>query len=170
MSKRSALQLAAEVLTVVWLGTMAGFFFAFAVDVAPAMTHLDGPGYISTQQWINKVVRSATFGAFYFGSALLPFVAVGAAAWAGERGRALAWLAIGALYFGAVFWLTRSINIPINNDLATWQPALPPPNWVDVRDRWNDANLTRTLAAMASFAGAVVLLATGNARGADAAR
>lgn len=160
MSKHSVLQLAIEVLTVVWLGTMSGFFFAFAVDVAPAMTHLDGPGYITTQQWINKVVRSATFGAFYFGSALLPFVAVAGAAWAGERSRALAWLLIAALYFGAVFWLTRSINIPINNDLATWQPALPPPNWAQIRDRWNDANLTRTLAAMASFAGAVVLLAT----------
>jgi uncharacterized membrane protein len=67
MSKRSALQLAAEVLTVILLGTMASFFFAFAVDVAPALTHLDGPGYITTQQWINKVVRSAVFGAFYFG-------------------------------------------------------------------------------------------------------
>jgi uncharacterized membrane protein len=85
---------------------------------------------------------------------------VAAAAWTGQRGRALAWLAIGAVYFGAVFWLTRSINIPINNDLATWQRALPPPNWAEVRDRWNDANLTRTFAAMASFAAAVVVLVT----------
>jgi uncharacterized membrane protein len=159
MSMRSRLQLTAEVLTVCWLGTMAGFFFAFAVDVAPAMTHLDGPGYITTQQWINKVVRSLVFGAFYFGSAVLPFVAAATTAWVGQRGRALLWLVIAALYFGAVFWLTRSINIPINNDVATWQPALPPPNWAEVRDRWNDANLARTVAAMASFAASVALLA-----------
>jgi uncharacterized membrane protein len=164
------LQLVAEVLTVCWLGTMGGFFFAFAVDVAPAMTHLDGPGYITTQQWINKVVRSAVFGAFYFGAALLPFVAAAAAAWAGRRTRGLLWLAIGVVYFGAVFWLTRSINIPINNDLATWQPALPPANWAQIRDRWNGANLTRTLAAMASFAASVALLATGGARATRPAR
>ena len=69
------------------------------------------------------------------------------------------WLVIAAVYFGAVFWLTRSVNIPINNALAAWQPALPPPNWAQVRDDWNDANLMRTVAAMLCFAGSVVLLA-----------
>ena len=35
------------------------FFFAFSIDVAPAMAQLDGSGYVATQQWINRVVRNA---------------------------------------------------------------------------------------------------------------
>ena len=58
-----------EVLATCLLGVMAGFFFAFAIDVAPAMTNLDASSYVTTQQWINRVVRNATFGATYFGSA-----------------------------------------------------------------------------------------------------
>ena len=62
------------VLSQVLLGLMAGFFFAFAVDVAPAMARLDATGYITVQQHINAVVRNATFGGVYFGSAVLPWL------------------------------------------------------------------------------------------------
>src|SRR5688500_16233348 len=65
---------AAEAAAIVLLGLMSGFFFAFAVDVVPAMAQLDGPTYATTQQWINRVVRSAPFGLAYFGAVLLPFV------------------------------------------------------------------------------------------------
>ena len=162
---RQHTQTVVEALTVCWLGTMAGFFFAFAVDVAPAMAQLDGTGYITTQQWINKVVRNAVFGAAYFGSALWPFLAAVTAAWAGQRPRAALWLLIALVYFGAVFWLTRTVNVPINNTVAAWQAAVPPADWALLRDRWNEANLWRTLAALACFAGSVALLAT---RGAHA--
>src|SRR5437868_13857198 len=53
------------------LGIMAGFFFAFAIDVAPAMANLDAQSYITTPQWINRVVRNAVFGATYFVSTLV---------------------------------------------------------------------------------------------------
>ena len=50
------------------LGLMAGFFFAFAIDVAPAMTHLRGPAYVEAQQWINREANAwrawASFGCF----------------------------------------------------------------------------------------------------------
>lgn len=149
----------AEVLAVCWLGTMAGFFFAFAVDVAPAMMNLDGPGYVNTQQWINKVVRNAVFALAYFGSVALPVCAAACAGWAGQRRRALSWAVLFLVYFVAVFWLTRSVNVPINNELATWLPASPPAHWMQARSDWNEANLLRTVAAMACFASAVVLVA-----------
>lgn len=153
---RAALS-AAETLATVLLGLMAGFFFAFAIDVAPAMAQLDGPTYVTTQQWINRVVRNAPFGAAYFGAAVLPF-AVAALAFVARRPRAAAaWLAIGAVYVGGVFWLTRSINIPINEALAAWNAAAPPADWAALRERWNDANLLRTVAAALAFAAAVVM-------------
>ena len=140
------------------LGVMAGFFYAFAIDVAPAMANLDASGYITTQQWINRVVRNATFGATYFGSALLPFAAALTAFWCGQRRIGVAWLAIALVYFGAVFWLTRTVNVPINDALATWQAASPPGDWAVARDNWNEANLVRTWAALACFFSAVVLV------------
>ena len=143
---------------------MAGFFFAFAVDVVPAMEKLDAAGYVTTQQWINRVVRNAVFGAAYFGSALLPFAAAAAVFWSGDRRRAWAWLAIAVVYFAAVFWVTRIVNVPINDELASWQPASPPVGWQSARDTWNQSNLVRTIAAILCFGGAIVVTMKGKER------
>ena len=151
--------LVVQCLAVSLLGLMAGFFFAFAIDVAPAMAQLDASSYIATQQWINRVVRNAVFGGVYFGATVLPFVAALVAWWAGRRVSALAWVAIAVVYFLAVFWLTRSVNVPINNELATWNPAAPPASWQQARDAWNEANLQRAVAAGVCFVGAVFLVA-----------
>lgn len=153
-----------DVLAVCLLGLMAGFFFAFAVDVAPAMAHLDAACYVTAQQWINRVVRNAVFGAAYFGSAVLPFVTAAAAFFTGQRGRALAWFAISLVYFIAVFWLTRAINVPLNEELAAWSPANAPPSWTEARDKWNLANLVRSAAAGLCFLCATVLLALSGRR------
>lgn len=148
---------AAEAAAIVLLGLMSGFFFAFAVDVAPAIAQLDGTAYVTTQQWINRVVRTLPFAAAYFGAAAMPFLVAGVALAARRRRTALAWGAVGLLYFGAVFWVTRSVNIPINEMVAGWNPAAPPADWAQLRDRWNDSNLLRTVAAVLSFAAAVAL-------------
>ena len=142
------------------LGLMAGFFFAFAIDVVPAMAQLDATTYVVTQQWINRVVRNAAFGSVYFGSAALPFVAAAVVWSAGGRKSAVAWLLVALAYFGAVFWITRTVNVPINNELAGWNAASPPATWQQARDAWNEANLVRSVAAIVCFACALVLLAT----------
>jgi uncharacterized membrane protein len=142
-----------------WLGLMAGFFFAFAVDVAPAMAQLDAAGYVTTQQWINRSVRNLPFALAYFGSAALPWAPAAVAAWQRRRGAALGWLAVAALYFVAVFWVTRSINVPINDMLAQWQPHAVPADWAAARDQWNQANLWRTVGAAACFLAALALTA-----------
>ncbi|MGC1173523.1 DUF1772 domain-containing protein [Polaromonas sp.] len=155
---RYQITLAVEVLATCLLGIMAGFFFAFAVDVAPAMANLDASGYITTQQWINRVVRNATFGGIYFGSVLLPFAAAAVVFWCGRRKAGVVWLLIAFTYFVAVFWVTRTVNVPINNELASWQPALPPGNWQAARDTWNQSNFARTVASLACFVASVVLV------------
>lgn len=149
---------ALQVVATILLGLMAGFFFAFAVDVVPAMRELDAQAYITTQQAINRVVRNATFGGVYFGTAVLPLLAALALYACGQRRMGHVWLALWAVYFGAVFWLTREVNVPINNALAQWNPASPPADWLQARDSWNNANLVRTAAAGLCFAGAVLAL------------
>src|SRR5437868_1090176 len=101
--KHAAVLIGAEALALVLLGLMSGFFFAFAIDIVPAMTHLDASQYVTTQQWINKAVRNASFGAAYFGSAAWPFVVAAIALVQRQRRIAFAWFVIAAVYFGAVF-------------------------------------------------------------------
>lgn len=141
------------------LGLMAGFFFAFAIDVAPAMARLDAATYISTQQAINQVVRNAGFGAVYFGSALLPWVAAALLMLQRQPRRALAWAGLALVYGGLVFWLTRTVNVPINEALAGWSPTAPPVDWALQRERWNGANRVRAVASALCFCGALGLLA-----------
>ncbi len=139
------------------LGLMAGFFYAFAIDVAPAMTKLDATSYVRTQQWINSTVRNLPFAIAYFGSAILPFVPAALAARRSQRALAIGWALVALAYLGAVFWVTRSINVPINEMLAQWNPLAPPPDWAAARDRWNEANLWRAVASAGCFGVAVVL-------------
>jgi len=150
---------ASTVLATLLLGLMAGFFFAFWVDVAPAMRHLDADSYISTQQWINKVVRNVPFGITYFGSTL--FAAVPALFAAAQRRWLLAagWALLALAYFAGVFWFTRGVNIPINEQMALWSPTAPPADWAAERDRWNEANGFRTLVSLLCFGAALVISA-----------
>jgi len=154
---RAALR-GAEGLAVLLLGLMAGFFFAFAVDVAPALARLAAEPYLLAQQQINAVVRNAGFGGVYFGAALLPFAV--AASWALHRAplRAAAWLLLALVYGGAVFWLTRAVNVPINEAMAAWSPAAPPADWAAWRTRWNDANAVRAGVSAACFGAGLLLL------------
>jgi uncharacterized membrane protein len=142
---------------VLLIGLMAGFFFAFAIDVAPAFAELAAGPYVQVQQHINRVVRSAGFGAVYFGAALAGVLAALAAWAAGHRRLALGWLALASVWFVSVFWITRRINVPINDALALWNPASPPPEWQAARDRWNEANRWRAWASGLCFCAAIAL-------------
>lgn len=146
-----------QVLATCLMGLMAGFFFAFSVDVAPAMRELDAQGYITTQQAINRAVRNLPFALVYFGAAVTPFVAAFSLYVAGRQRDAALWLGVALAYVAGVFLLTREINIPINSALALWNPQSPPVEWQQARDDWNAANLVRCLVACACFAVAAAL-------------
>lgn len=157
--KTNVLVTVAEVTVVALLGLMAGFFFAFAVDVAPAMAQLDGPTYVTVQQLINSTVRNALFGSVYFGSMLAPFIAALACFVTAKKRRAVGWLVLALVYFAAVFWLTRSVNVPINNELAGWSASSPPASWTAARDAWNESNLVRAWASALCFFASLALIA-----------
>ena len=148
---------ALELLATCLLGLMAGFFFAFWVDVAPAMRDLAASEYIRPQQAINREVRNGWFAIAYFGAAVVPLMAAAALWWARRRYESLVWLGIAVIYIAGVFLVTREVNVPINNALALWNPASPPADWMVARDRWNDANLVRGLLALAAFAAALIV-------------
>lgn len=148
---------AIQIVAVAQLGLMAGFFFAFSLDVGPAMTHLDATTYITTQQHLNNAVRTISFAAVYFGAALLPFAVAAAAVGSGRRRVATGWLIVALAYSVGVFWITAARNVPINQEMATWRASEPPAQWQQARDDWNDSNRVRTVTAVLCFVGSLVL-------------
>jgi hypothetical protein len=66
------------------------------------------------------------------------------------------------------FGLTLAVNLPINADQIDWNAASPPPDWTDVRDRWQTAHAFRTAAGVLAFA-VLALPAPANVRRAASA-
>jgi uncharacterized membrane protein len=140
-----------SLLTLILSGLAAGFFFAFSADVNLATAELSAPEYVRVQQLINLKVRNPAFALVYFGAAVAPAVLL-AVMWKRRRWQPYLVIAAGFVLYLAAFFVTREINVPINNELAAWDPQQAPATWAVLRERWNDANLFRTIVATLSFA------------------
>jgi uncharacterized membrane protein len=153
-----------RLLATLLFGLAAGFFFAFAIDVAPALARAEPSTAIAVFQQINIVVRNAWFGAVYFGAVVVPPLAL-AMAWRDRR--SIAWLlglAAWLVYLGGVQAPTFVINVPINELVAAWAPSAPAGNWRVLLERWTTFNTLRTVAAAAAFALSLAALALPAAR------
>ena len=84
------------------------------------------------------------------GLALIAALAALATSWRNSHGRRHLLAAVGCLLLG--FIVTVVVHFPINAEIATWQPADPPANWQQFRDRWLTAHAVRTVLAVAAFA------------------
>jgi uncharacterized membrane protein len=74
------------------------------------------------------------------------------AEWRAGAGASL-WLALSALALivvGGV--LTKAGHFPLNDAIASWDPASPPAGWRDVQARWAALHAARTAASVLAFA------------------
>ena len=69
-----------------------------------------------------------------------------------------AWVAVAANV--AALACTLSVNVPINKATATWDPAHPPADWKQTRDRWERFQAIRSPLLLAGF----VLLSAATSR------
>lgn len=145
------LSLPAQLLTVLLLGLMAGFFATYSANVNLATLELDGATYAQVQSAFNRNVRHAGFFVCFFGPVPLGLIAL-ALAWAEWR---VAWWRLLALtviaYALGIVWFTREVNLPLNYVTESWTPATLPPDWSTVREAWNQANLWRSGLSLALF-------------------
>jgi uncharacterized membrane protein len=61
-------------------------------------------------------------------------------------------LALGTLAYISVLVLTRTVNVPINNQLMTWDASSPPPDVMTTWARWEQVHTVRTVIALFGFA------------------
>ena len=69
-------------------------------------------------------------------------------------------LTLGLCLFAAALMLaagliTRLVNQPINAAVITWTAEAAPSDWADLRDRWWEWHIIRTLCALGGFAAAL---------------
>ena len=152
------LSLTTQLLTVLLLGLMAGFFATYSANVNFAMLELDGPTYARVQSAFNQNVRHAGFFICFFGPVPLGLLAL-ASAWA-QRRQGWWWLlALTVLSYAlGIVLFTRQVNLPLNALTESWTVATLPPDWADVRDAWNRANLWRSGLSLALFVGGLFTL------------
>jgi uncharacterized membrane protein len=151
---------AAVGVAVVLSGLFAGFFLTYTMSVQLGLAQVDDLTYVRTFQAINATIRNATFAIVFFGC--VPSLAVALVSHRGSERRTVRLLVAGLVLCLATVAVTFLFNVPLNDELATYQDLTverAARARADFEQVWNRWNLVRTVLAVAGFA-AVTLAAT----------
>jgi uncharacterized membrane protein len=135
-------------------GLIAGVLFAYACSVMPGLARSSDHTLVETMQNINRAILNPWFLLPFVGS--IPLIALAAVlAWRGGGGSALPWIVAALVVYVVAFAITRTVNVPLNNELDA---AGAPDRITDLaavrerfEDRWVVWNVLRTLAHTAAF-------------------
>ncbi|MFZ1388702.1 MAG: DUF1772 domain-containing protein [Thiolinea sp.] len=140
-----------RVLAVLVLGVMAGFFWTYSINVAPALLQVSGETYAEVQSLLNVNVRHWMFFIFFFGGGALTAVAL-AVNYRHWRSASFWLLALaGLIYILGIIVFTKQVNLPLNYYTESWNPAALPSDWEQVRASWNSANAWRVASSGVAF-------------------
>ena len=140
---------AVEIATVVVAGTMVGNELAVAVFFHPRISRLDDTTHVRAAQTLAQALGRVM--PFWYALTLiltLGVVFVARTAWT-----AAWWFALGAAaLFAAMIVYTVLLPVPINNQVARWQPETPPANWRELRRRWDTLHAIRVAVLIVALA------------------
>ena len=139
-----------RVTAVLSCGLAAGIFLGDRMGVSFARPQLGASSFVQLQQIIHvnfaRMMPPLLLAAIVAGLAWLLLIRA-------QRHSAEFWLlmaAVGAMICVAV--LTRTINVPINDQLMTWSIEAPPPNVREIWSRWEAVHTVRTILWLTAFA------------------
>jgi uncharacterized membrane protein len=133
-------------MAVVCAGLLAGIYFGYRAGDYYALQRLSASDFVQFQQVIHM----------HFARFMPPLVLISLLA-------AIAWLVmVRSQWRSAEFWLiaastcgimliaamTRAVNVPLNNQLMTWDIAAPPSNLREIWAPWDRVNTIRTFVAV----------------------
>ena len=125
---------ALETAAIVVAGTLTGSELAVAVFFHPGISRLDDVVHIRAAQALAKVLGMVM--SFWYPLTLLLSLAVtivAHTAWSTPWSLALA----ATVLFALISVYSVLLPVPINNQVARWQPDTVPANWRDLRRRWD---------------------------------
>jgi len=135
-------------------GLLAGLYFAFSAFIMTALGRIDQAHGISAMNAINSTILRSPFMPLFFGTTLASLALAGIALFRWGEPGAAAMLAAGLIYVPGMFLCTMLFNVPLNNTLATVDPARAADAsvWARYLNRWTLWNHVRTIASTAACA------------------
>ena len=131
-----------ETLAIVVAGTMTGNEIAVAVFVHPRLSRLDNAVHVRAVQTLAIGLGAA----MPFWYALTCLLSLATTFFAQPTWDTPRWLALGATaLFAAMSIYSVLLPVPINNQVARWQPDSLPPNWRELRRRWDTLHVIRVV-------------------------
>jgi uncharacterized membrane protein len=131
-------------------GLSAGIFYAFSSLVMRALARIPPPAGIAAMQSINVSVVSFWFIGVFFGPALICCV-LAIVAWLRWNQEGSAYLLAGSIfYLVGTMIVTFAFNVPLNDALATVDPASPEAanRWASYLVVWTNWHHVRTAGAL----------------------
>ncbi len=148
-TRKMTLLMAARFINLFCTGLFTGVLFGTWFGVSPTMLNLTASAYTQIQQ---SFIRS--FDPTMPILATLALVSSIVIMWLlrhDYKTKVFALAVIGFFCFLGALILTFAINVPINIEVLTWSIQSPPDNWMQIRDRWEQANTFRTVVSLLSF-------------------
>jgi uncharacterized membrane protein len=142
-------------------GLLAGLYFAFSTFIMTALGRIGQAAGIAAMNAINVTIVRSLFMPLFFGTtAASAVLAVSALFRWGEPG-AMAMVAGGVLYVLGMFIVTMIFNVPLNNALASVDPASSgaAPLWARYLTDWTMWNHVRTVSSTVACALFIAALA-----------
>jgi uncharacterized membrane protein len=133
-----------QFISLVLTGLLAGLFVGRWLG-APASQQYDGPVFTEVQQRIDATVGNTAPVLIMATIAALVVLLVVLRDLRSPRFL----LAGGALVCVIALTVsTQLVNVPLNEEINTWSPQAPPPDWSQVRERWETFHTLRTVFAV----------------------
>lgn len=150
-------------------GLVAGLYYSYAVSVMPALGAFDDRTFIDVMNKINVVIVNPPFMLTFLGSVGFTALA-GAFCLKPDARPVLIWVGIGLALNIVSLIITSTINVPLNNKLATAATSTTPADLATLREqfesvwvRWNVIRALANTAATGVLAWALALAARGQA-------
>ena len=140
---------AARFAAVLSSGLVAGIFLGDRMGASFARPALSPSSFVTFQQ--IQHVHFVTMMPIVIGAAV-----VSTAAWlllirSRIKSREFLFLGLAAAASAAVIIVTRTVNVPINDRLMTWNAASPPADIREIWARWEQTHTVRTILAALAF-------------------
>lgn len=141
------------VLTTVFTGLMAGFFFSYTVSVSLGLGKLGDNEFLNAMKQINREVQNPIFFTSFFGALILLSVAC----FLNHNKPYFMFLLIATFfYLLGVLLVTVFVNVPLNNKLELFDITLSTEITVKqmrnaFEKRWNFWNNIRTISSILSL-------------------
>ena len=122
-------------------GPMVGNEFAVGVFVHPALWKLDDATHARAVQRLAKVL--GTVMPFWYASTLILSSIVAYQLYAAGRTNAFHWAAGASVLWLVSIIYTIALPVPINHQVARWNPDALPADWKALRRRWDTLHTIR---------------------------